>query len=124
LQRDFSNATPAMRIVAIGKTVSALESVCAARALRSLHFPTWSNAMGRTKKKSPCQLSPFSELDNHLSVLESQGAPSDDVWQAFECLPVVPSPLDSAADRQCWWQHLYAIIERHGLGVAHGAPTA
>ena len=80
--------------------------------------------MGRLKKKSPCQLSPFSELDNHLSVLESQGAPADDVWQAFECLPVVPSPLDSAADRQCWWQHLYAIIERHGLGVAHGAPTA
>lgn len=63
-----------MRVVAIGKTVSALESVREARALTSLHFPKWSNTMGRMKKKSPCQLSPFSELDNHLGVLESQGA--------------------------------------------------
>lgn len=79
--------------------------------------------MARSKKKSPCQLSPFSELDDRLYRLASDGASSGDVWRAFECLPIVPSPLDSVADRRCWWQHLYAILERHGLGVAHGAPT-
>ncbi|MET3654332.1 hypothetical protein [Dyella japonica] len=77
--------------------------------------------MGRMKKTSPCQLSPFSELDNRLSLLELHGTTPDDVWRAFECLPLVPSPLDSAADRRCWWQHLYAILERHGLGVEHAS---
>ena len=80
--------------------------------------------MGRMKKTSPCQLSPFSELDDHLSRLEIRGASQDDVWQAFTLLPLVPSPLDSAADRRCWWQHLYAILERHGLASGQGTPSA
>jgi hypothetical protein len=83
----------------------------------------WSGPLARTKKVSPCQLSPFSELDERMSRLEIDGAESAELWQALNCLPV-PSPLDSDVDRRCWWQHLYAILERHGLGVARPASMA
>ncbi|HET6552547.1 MAG TPA: hypothetical protein VFG49_03340 [Dyella sp.] len=49
------------------------------------------------------------------------GATADDLWQALDGLPMAPSLQDSDADRQCWWRHLYAILERHGLGIRESA---
>jgi len=73
--------------------------------------------MGRKKKASRCELSRFGELDERMSRLASEGASQDELWQTLDGLPLVPSLQDGCDDRRCWWQHLYAILERHGLGI-------
>jgi hypothetical protein len=67
---------------------------------------------------APCQLSRFSDLDNKLAVLKAQGASSAELWQAFSCLALLGASSFNEVDRRCWWQQLYAILERHGLAVA------
>ncbi|WP_114238780.1 hypothetical protein [Dyella sp. C9] len=69
-----------------------------------------------------CQLSPFGELDETLTRLQEEGAEPAELWQAFNALSLMPVLADGDVDRRCWWQHLYAILERHGLAVPRSAP--
>jgi hypothetical protein len=79
--------------------------------------------MNRPADTTTCQLSHLRKLDERLSRLKREGIPSMELWQAFEDIPLAPSLSDSREDRRCWWQHLYAILERHGLAVARGMPS-
>jgi hypothetical protein len=80
--------------------------------------------MSKSMGIAPCQLSRFSELDNKLTLLKARGATSAELWQAFSCLALLGAPSFTEADRRCWWQHLYAILERHGLAVARATVRA
>lgn len=73
--------------------------------------------MARLIDIPPCQLSRFRELDNKLTRLRAEGATAPELWKAFDCLALLPSPAETGVGRRCWWQHLYAILERHGLAV-------
>ncbi|WP_109127165.1 hypothetical protein [Dyella sp. C11] len=73
--------------------------------------------MKRIRKRASNELTFFSELDDRLGRLKMDGAPPDVLWQTLACLPKVPSMRDRLADRRYWWLHLYAILERHGMGI-------
>lgn len=57
----------------------------------------------------------FAQLEAELGMLEAEGRPEEDLWEAFERLVQLPALAIDVPDRAWWWEQIYSTMERHGL---------